>query len=126
MKKILFATILSFITLYVSAQKEISQYAPENIFNKGVLLFEKQQYASALECFEQYLSYSDNDNNDEVIMAKYYEAISTLLIEDSDGENKITTFIKENPTCLTVNHAKLLYANHLFEARKIPWRFKDI
>ena len=118
MKKILFATILSFITLYVSAQKEINQYAPENIFDKGVLLFEKQQYASALECFEQYLSHSDNDNNDEVIMAKYYEAISTLLIEDSNGENKITTFIKENPTCLTVNHAKLLYANHLFEARK--------
>ena len=118
MKKILFAIILSFITLYVSAQKEINQYNPETIFEKGVLLFEKQQYASALECFEQYLSYDDNTDSDNVIMAKYYEAVSTLLIEESDGENKITTFIKENPTCLTANHAKLLYANYLFKSRK--------
>ena len=118
MKKILFAIILSFITLYVSAQKEIDQYVPESLFEKGVLLFDNQHYASALECFSQYLSTSDDKNRDDVIMAKYYEAASTLLLEDSNGENKITTFIKENPTCIAANHAKLLYANHLFKARK--------
>ena len=118
MKKILFATILLFVSIYVSAQKEINQYSPENIFEKGVLLFENKHYASALECFEQYLSSVDNENRGNVVMAKYYAAASTLLLEDSDGENKITTFIKENPTCITINHAKLLYANHLFKARK--------
>ena len=118
MKKILFATILSFITLYVSAQKEINQYTPENIFEKGVLLFDNQHYASASECFKQYLSSTDDKIRNNVVMAKYYEAVSALLLEDSDGENKITTFIKENPTCLTINHAKLLYANYLFKTRK--------
>ena len=118
MKKILFAIILSFITLYVSAQKEINQYAPESIFENGVLLFENKHYASALECFEQYLSSVDDENRDDVMMAKYYEAASTLLLEDSDGENKITTFIKENPTCLAADHAKFLYANHLFKTKK--------
>jgi hypothetical protein len=98
MKKILFAIILSFITLYVSAQKEINQYTPESIFDNGVLLFENKHYASALECFEQYLSSDDDKNSEDVVIAKYYEAASTLLLEDSDGENKITTFIKEHPT----------------------------
>lgn len=118
MKKILFAILLSFATLYVSAQKEINQYAPESIFEQGVLLFNNQHYASALECFEQYLSSTDDSNNEKVIMAKYYEAASTLLLEDGNGENKITTFIKENPTSLATDYAKLLYANHLFKARK--------
>ena len=118
MKKILFAIILSFATLYLSAQKEINQYTPESIFEKGVLLFEKQHYASALECFEQYISLTEDDSRNNVVMAKYYEAASTLYLEDSDGENKITTFIKENPTSLMANHAKLLYANHLFKTRK--------
>ena len=118
MKKVLFAIILSFITLYVSAQKEINQYDPENTFEKGVLLFENQHYASALECFEQYISFTDDQNRDKVIMAKYYEAASTLFLEESDGENKITTFIRENPTALIADRAKLLYANHLFKTRK--------
>ncbi len=118
MRKILFAIILSFITLYVSAQKEINQYTPESIFEKGVLLFENKHYASALECFEQYLSSADDENREDVTMAKYYEAASTLLLEDSKGEHKITTFIKENPTCLEANYAKFLYANHLFKERK--------
>ena len=88
MKKVLFAIILSFITLYVSAQKEINQYDPENTFEKGVLLFESQHYASALECFEQYISFTDDQNRDKVIMAKYYEAASTLFLEESDGEKR--------------------------------------
>lgn len=118
MKKILFATILIFITIYVSAQKEINQYTPENLYEKGVLLFENQHYASALECFEEYLSSTDDKNRDNVVMAKYYEATSTLLLEDTDGENKIKTFIKENPTNLMADHAKFIYSNYLFKNRK--------
>ena len=118
MKKILFAIILSLITFYVSAQKEINQYTPESTFDKGVLLFENHHYASALECFEQYLSSNDNTNSDKAIMAKYYEAVSTLFLDESNGANKIIKFINENPTYLVVDQAKLLYANHLFKTRK--------
>lgn len=118
MKKILFAIILSLITFYVSAQKEINQYTPESTFEKGVLLFENHHYASALECFEQYISSNDDANSDKVTMAKYYEAVSTLFLDESNGENKIIKFINENPTYLVVDQAKLLYANHLFKTRK--------
>lgn len=118
MKKILFVIILSFITIYVSAQKEINQYDPEITFERGILLFENQHYASALECFKQYISTTDEKNSDKVVMAKYYEAASTLFLEESDGENKITTFIKENPTALVTDQAKLLHANYLFKTRK--------
>ena len=118
MKKIFFTVMLSLITFYVSAQKEINQYNPELTFEKGILLFENKHYASALECFELYLSSTDDKSDNKAVMAKYYEAASTLFLEESDGENKITTFIKENPTTLLADQAKLLYANHLFKTKK--------
>ena len=118
MKKILFAIMLSLVALSVSAQKEINQYNPKNIYEKGILFYENKHYASAIECFEQYISSVDNKKQEDVVMAKYYEAASTLFLDETDGENKITTFIKENPTALVADQAKLLYGNYLFKTRK--------
>lgn len=118
MKKILFAIMLLFAVLSVSAQKEINQYNPKSLYEKGILLFENKHYASAIDCFEQYISSVDDKKQEDVVMAKYYEAASTLFLDETDGENKITTFIKENPTALVADQAKLLYGNYLFKTRK--------
>ena len=118
MKKILFAIMLSLVALSVSAQKEVNQYNPKSLYEKGILLFENKHYASAIDCFEQYISSVDDKKQEDVVMAKYYEAASTLFLDETDGENKITTFIKENPTALVADQAKLLYGNYLFKTRK--------
>ena len=108
MKNILFAMMLSLVALSVSAQKEVNQYNPKSLYEKGILLFENKHYASAIDCFEQYISSVDDKKQEDVVMAKYYEAASTLFLDETDGENKITTFIKENPTALVADQAKLL------------------
>lgn len=118
MKNILFAIMLSLAALSVSAQKEVNQYNPKSLYEKGILLFENKHYASAIDCFEQYISSVDDKKQEDVVMAKYYEAASTLFLDETDGENKITTFIKENPTALVADQAKLLYGNYLFKTRK--------
>ena len=118
MQKILCTIMLSLATLSVSAQKEINQYNPKSFYEKGLLLFENKHYASAIECFEKYISSVDDKKQENVVMAKYYEAASTLFLDETDGENKITSFIKENPTALVADQAKLLYANYLFKNRK--------
>lgn len=118
MKNILFAMMLSLVALSVSAQKEVNQYNPKSLYEKGILLFENKHYASAIDCFEQYISSVDDKKQEDVVMAKYYEAASTLFLDETDGENKITTFIKENPTALVADQAKLLYGNYLFKTRK--------
>ena len=118
MKKILFAIMLSLAALSVSAQKEVNQYNPKSLYEKGILFYENKHYASAIDCFEQYISSVDGKKQEDVVMAKYYEAASTLFLDETDGENKITTFIKENPTALVADQAKLLYGNYLFKTRK--------
>ena len=118
LKNFIILSVLILTTFCASAQKEINQYNPERLYEEGVLLFENQHYASALECFEQYIASANDKNSDNVVMAKYYEATSSLLLGEGDGENKMTSFIKENPTSIMTNHAKFIYANHLFKNRK--------
>ena len=108
--------ILSVFSAY--SQKNINQYEPLSTFEKGLLLFESHHYASALECFENYLIMADDNDDANIIMAKYYEAVSSLFLGNSKGENKIITFVKENPTHLMAEHANFLYANTLFGDKK--------
>lgn len=116
LKMIILTTALLLLSLSVSAQKEINQYEPTALFERGVLLFENHHYGSALECFEQYISLNDNENRQNIVYAKYYEAVSSLYL--GQGETKIINFVKENPTNLMANHAKFLYANSLFKNKK--------
>lgn len=111
-------TIIIFTSVCVSAQKEVNQYDPISTFERGVMLFNNKHYGGALDCFEQYLSSPEKKDAQDLMMAKYYEAASSLYLNNSKGETKIITFIKENPTCIMTDHAKFLYANHLFNNKK--------
>lgn len=116
--KIFIISTLLLSTISVLAQKNINQYEPQATFEKGLMLFENRHYASALQCFENYLAMNGNQNDANVVVAKYYEAVSSLLLGNGKGENKIIAFVKENPTSLMAEHANFLYANTLFSDRK--------
>ncbi len=117
-KNFIFSALLTLTTLSASAQMYINQYEPQATFERGLLLFENRHYASALECFENYLMMVDDKNDANIVMAKYYEAVSSLFLGNSKGENKIITFVKENPTHLMAEHANFLYGNTLFNNKK--------
>ena len=118
LKNFIIATIIILSCLSASAQKEINQYEPEATFERGLMLFENKHYASALECFEYYIAAADDKNEQKVVMAKYYEAVSSLILGNSKGETKIIEFVKEHPTSLMADHANFLYANTLFKEKK--------
>lgn len=118
LKNFIFSTLLILTALSASAQKNINQYEPQFTFERGLLLFENRHYASALECFENYLLMVDDSSDANIVMAKYYEAVSSLFLGNSKGETKILNFVKENPTHLMAEHANFLYANTLFANKK--------
>lgn len=107
-----------FLNVSLSAQKQVEQYNPEAIFHEGVVLFENQHYAGALECFYKYLQLSERHERQRDTDAKYYEAASALLLGNDDGESKIISFVNEHPTSIWTPKANLLYANKLFSNRK--------
>lgn len=118
LKNFILIALFILTSISASAQKGINQYEPEATFERGLMLFENKHYASALECFEFYISTADDKNDQNVITAKYYEAVSSLFLGNSKGETKIIAFVKENPTSLMANHANFLYANNLFKEKK--------
>lgn len=117
-KLIIFTTTFFLLSNLLSAQKQINYYDNKALFERGVMLYENKHYGSALECFEEYISKSDDNNSQEMVMAKYYEATSALYLDNSKGETKVITFIKENPTSLMAHQANFIYANTLFQNRK--------
>lgn len=118
LKNFIVTALLLLSSFSLSAQKETNQYEPEATFERGLMLFENKHYASALECFENYIAKSDNKNKQNLVAAKYYEAVSSLFLGNSKGETKIIDFVKENPTSLMADHANFLYANTLFKEKK--------
>ncbi|MBR6775487.1 MAG: tetratricopeptide repeat protein [Bacteroidales bacterium] len=117
-KTFVLTTIFLFSALAGLAQKNINQYEPTATFERGLMLFENKHYASALECFESYIAMNEGNNNIDIVTARYYEAVSSLFLDNSKGENKIIAFVKENPTSLMAEHANFLYANTLFSDRR--------
>ena len=117
-KNFILLSVIIFSNISVSAQKEINQYDPQATFERGVMLFNSLHYGGALDCFKQYIASSKEECNQNIVMAKYYEAASALYLGNSDGETKIIAFVKENPTNIMSEHANYLYANHLFKNKK--------
>ena len=117
-KNFILLSVIIFSNISVSAQKEINQYDPQATFERGVMLFNSHHYGGALDCFKQYIASSKEECNQNIVMAKYYEAASALYLGNSDGETKIIAFVKENPTNIMSEHANYLYANHLFKNKK--------
>lgn len=118
LRNFILSILFSLISYSLSAQKEINQYNPETLFEQGLMLFENKHYSSALEYFEKYLSYTSDENDSNLVSAKYYAAVSALYLGNSKGENKIVEFINDNPTSSMKDHASFLYANSLFNKKK--------
>ncbi len=109
----MFALIIS-----VSAQKHIEEYNPEALFNEGVLLFRNQEYGAALSTFAQYRALANDPKKQRCVDAQYYEAVSALYLDHSDGPAKVIQFVNDNPSSTWARHANFLYANHLFQEKK--------
>ncbi len=113
MMVMMFALIIS-----VSAQKHIEEYNPEALFNEGVLLFRNQEYGAALSTFAQYRALANDPKKQRCVDAQYYEAVSALYLDHSDGPAKVIQFVNDNPSSTWARHANFLYANHLFQEKK--------
>ena len=116
-RKILFLIISIFIvTASVSAQKRVSDYTPESVFNEAKTLFDNKNYSSAAELFHRYLQLTADENTQKTVEAKFYEAACSSYM--GSGEQQLMLFSKENPTSTFATKADFLYANTLFNNKK--------
>ena len=110
--------LLCFFSNVLQAQKHISSYDPEALYQQGVMLFQHAEYGAAIESFSQYLDGIDDKKNQKSVDAQYYIAVSALYAGQSDAEARIKAFVNDNPGSTWAVHAHYLYANVLFDKRK--------
>jgi len=116
LEKIALITLSIFVTTSLSAQKRISQYEPESVFNEAKTLFENENYSAAAELFGSYLQQAGDDESQRSTEAKFYEAVSAVYA--GGNQQKIVDFVRENPSSLYSSKANFLYANVLLENKK--------
>lgn len=109
---------LCLATQPLAAQKQISQYDPEDLYAQGLAFFQNREYGAALESFGQYLAVINDPKLQKSVDAQYYVAVSALYSGRADAESKIKTFVGENPGSTWATHANFLYANVLFSKKK--------
>lgn len=115
---IIAVVLLLSVTSVLKAQKTVSQYEPETLYNQGLTLFQNGEYGAALESFTQYLAAVDDPKLMKSVDAQYYVAVSTLYAGHADAEAKIKAFVNSNPGSTWAYHANFLYANVLFAKKK--------
>ena len=106
------------LSVSLSAQKHVDDYAPEALFDEGVLLFQNQEFGSALSTFAQYRALNNDPKSQRCVDAQYYEAVSALYLGHADGAAKVIQFVNDNPGSTWAKHANFLYANNLFQNKK--------
>ena len=101
--KILGIALLVCFNVIVYGQQTKQFENPEQLFQKGLQLFQKEKYGAAKTLFEEYLTIEQETL--KASSASYYIAISSLYLEQPNAENKIISFAKNNS-----EHPKAVFA----------------
>ena len=110
--------LLSLVATSAKAQKTITKYEPQSLYDQGLTLFQHGEYGAALESFTEYLNAMDDKKIQKAVDAQYYIAVSALYLGQGDAESKIMSFVNDNPGSTWSWHANYLYGNVLFEKKK--------
>ncbi len=83
-------------------------------FNRGMELFKKEKYPSAIKMFDNFID-KNQPNTLEVNEAEYYRALATLNLFNPDAEYRMVTFVRTHPESPRINEAWLALADYFYQ-----------
>ncbi len=111
------ATSLLFSSNQSQAQLSHEQGVTERIWDKANDAFEKNQFALAMNVFEEYIAISNNPNSERHVEAEYLSAICALNLYNKDAEYRIDAFIERYPESVYVQDALWEIGDHHYKRR---------
>ena len=97
---IILLLLVSTIAIGQTSEKYNSEYAE---FYKAEDLYEKEQYGSAKKEFREFIDELGELNNPMQIEARYYEAMSALMLYNNDALKLLQDFITDYPETIYKN-----------------------
>lgn len=98
-QNILSIAILFFLHGSLNAQNTLHPSSPNIFFSSGLELLEMEKYSAARDQFERYLAAGDDEI--KKADAEYYMAFCALNLDNGDGAQLISQFVRNRP-----NHPK--------------------
>ncbi len=97
-------------------QKTAAVSDPVNLYNHGIELYDKEKYGSAIQEFEEFLKLTRD--RELAINAKYYVAVSSLLLENDGAEERLEAFINAYPNHIKTQLAHFHLGRHYYNTGK--------
>ncbi len=111
---LIFSSLLIFIN-QISSQVPFIQKEMGSEFNRGVELFNKEKYPSAIRLFDSFIKSEDRTNLINVADAEYYSAVASLKLFNSDAEYRMVRFITSHPESPRINDSRLLLGDYFYQ-----------
>ena len=84
-------------------------------FNRGMELFNKEKYPSAIRLFDSFIRRGDNNNLILIADAEYFSAVSALRLFNFDAEYRMVMFISTHPESPRINEAMLSLGDYFYQ-----------
>ena len=99
----------------VNSQVPFTAGEVESDYNRGMELFYKEKYPSAIKLFDNYIREYSGKDEITVVEASYYRALAALNLFNPDGEYRMITFINAHPESPRINEAWLALGDYFFQ-----------
>lgn len=110
-------TLLSFLFVItftsVNAQKSAVYLNSQKQYEKAVALYHHKQYAAAQLEFEK-VQKKDDSSEALISTSEYYASLCSIKLGEKNGDNRMQSFVKENPTSPRKNQAIIDIADYYF------------
>lgn len=120
-------SILSFTfllsTFVAFTQQSIVEASVTTDFNNALELYNNKAYAAAQKTFEK-VQHNAKESSSLKADATYYDAMCAIKLNQTNADEKVLTFVEENPTSNKKNKAFFNVGNYYFANKKAAHALK--
>lgn len=121
--KLFFTTILAFTILGTFAQQSDIDINTVSDFNNALKLYNNKSYAAAQKTFEKVVAKAPKKSSINAD-ASYFDAMCAVKLNQTDADEKVLSFVEDNPASNKKNKAYFNVGNYYFANKKAAHALK--
>lgn len=122
-QKLILSFTFSILCFTIYAQQSIVDASVSTDFNNALKLYNNKAYGAAQKTFEKVKKESLQSSNLNAD-ASYYDAMCAVKLNQTNADEKVLTFVEENPTSNKKNKAFFNVGNYYFANKKAAHALK--
>ena len=114
-KIILIFNFLFVVVIQALSQVSFSGDELTSEYNRGMELFNKEKYPSAIRLFDSFVNNGNETRKILLAEAEYHGAVSAMRLFNPDAEYRMIRYISTHPESPRINEARLSLADYFYQ-----------